>query len=591
MAERPVHPGSNPDIEDPVAGDEKAFQELRDLLLGAEKQEISSLRDRIQNPELRAQDTSAVVAEAIRLRREQGGDRALSEALGPSVEGVLNESVRRDPSILADALFPVMGPAIRKSISESLRSMLQSFNESLEHSLSIQGIKWRIEAIRTERPFAEVVLLHSLVYRVDQVFLIHKKTGLLLQHVVAASVESQDPDMVSGMLTAIQDFVRDSFNAPQGETLRNLQVGELQVWLEPGPQAVLAAVVRGHAPEDLRLLMKEKLEGVHRRFAATLEQFEGDAGPFEALRDDLTQCLQARYRKEEISKPRPYFWALAVLMIGLLVGWKAFSVVQDRKWNGFVESLRQQPGIVITSFRKESGRYRIEGLRDPLAVEPSALLEPSRLDPARVEFRLRPYYAIDDALIAKRTEAILQPPAGVTLSVHESILSISGASPSGWAKRMRELTPLIAGLRSVNETALDDADSLTHRKRAVETAIILFPTGESEITGDQRATLEESIAVIRALLSRAEALSQNIVIEAVGHADSTGPDSTNSKLSEQRANRVERALERAGIKPQFFHTRGAGTLEPVRPETTESERRFNRSVTFRVKLTEAAQRP
>ena len=44
----------------------------------------------------------------------------------------------------------------------------------------MQGLKWRVESIRTGRPFAEIVLMHSLLYRVEQVFLIHRETGLVL---------------------------------------------------------------------------------------------------------------------------------------------------------------------------------------------------------------------------------------------------------------------------------------------------------------------------------------------------------------------------------------------------------------------------
>ncbi len=81
----------------------------------------------------------------------------------------------------------------------------------------------------TDWPFAEVVLLHSLVFRVEQVFRIHKNTGLLLQHGVAPTVAAQAPDMISGMLSAIQEFVRDFFQASQRGTLQTLQVGDLQV--------------------------------------------------------------------------------------------------------------------------------------------------------------------------------------------------------------------------------------------------------------------------------------------------------------------------------------------------------------------------
>ena len=62
---------------------------------------------------------------------------------------------------------------------------MQSFNHALEHSMSWRGLKWRMEAWRTGRSFAEVVLCHTLVFRVEQVFLIHQPTGLLIQHIVA----------------------------------------------------------------------------------------------------------------------------------------------------------------------------------------------------------------------------------------------------------------------------------------------------------------------------------------------------------------------------------------------------------------------
>lgn len=45
--------------------------------------------------------------------------------------------------------------------------------------------------------------------------------------------------MVSGMLTAIRDFVADSFSVEEGEGLESILVGELNVWIEHGPEAIL----------------------------------------------------------------------------------------------------------------------------------------------------------------------------------------------------------------------------------------------------------------------------------------------------------------------------------------------------------------
>src|SRR5713101_938419 len=324
MADQPPRQVSSGNGGETPQDDARALNELRELLFHSERRDLVALRERIQNTNLRAKDVSEILAEAIRLRREQGGGEALSDALAPSVEDALRESVRKDPGVLADALFPAMGPAIRKAIGEYIRSMMESFDEAMEHSLSMQGLKWRWEAFRTGKKFSDIVLLHSLVFRVEQLFLIHKKSGLLLLHAVAPAVAMQDPDMVSGMLSAIQDFVRDSFQAPAGESLESLQVGDMQVWVEHGPYASLAAVIRGQAPHDLRLRLQEKLEQAHRLFARQLEQFQGDAAPFQALCESFSACFAARY-KEKTVKPWPYFRIVATGLLIALVVWGSFE--------------------------------------------------------------------------------------------------------------------------------------------------------------------------------------------------------------------------------------------------------------------------
>src|ERR1700720_282821 len=219
----PEQSTENPPVDNSVrdgnSPDSHAFEELRHLIVGPEQEGLKEIQERLDDTGRRIEDVSSVVAEAIQKRREQGDNQALAEALAPPIQDTLRESVRRDPHVLADALFPVMGPAIRKSIAETLRAMLESFNAALEHSLSWRGSQWRIEAFRTGKPFAEIVLMHSLLYRVEQVFLIHRETGLVLNHVVAPAVATQDPDMVAGMLSAIQQFVRDSFKSAGEELL------------------------------------------------------------------------------------------------------------------------------------------------------------------------------------------------------------------------------------------------------------------------------------------------------------------------------------------------------------------------------------
>ncbi|MGD8494470.1 MAG: hypothetical protein PVH44_12745, partial [Desulfobacterales bacterium] len=274
-----------------------ALNELRRLLLKPIQAQLDELQKRLDTPDLHARDVSRVLPEAISLRSQR--DKKIEMALEPITEKTIKSSIRRDRKALVDALFPVMGPAIRRAIASAIQGMIQSFNQILEHSLSVNGLKWRLEALRTQKSFAEVVLLHTLIYQVEQVFLIHRESGLVLQHVVTKTVSADDPDLVSSMLTAIKDFVQDSFGGTAEETLETLRVGERSVWIEHGPHAVLAAVIRGNPPMELQNILKDALEEMHFKHREELVSFEGDPAPFEATRYILEECLAAQFKMEK----------------------------------------------------------------------------------------------------------------------------------------------------------------------------------------------------------------------------------------------------------------------------------------------------
>ncbi|MGD2186667.1 MAG: hypothetical protein PVI71_11095, partial [Desulfobacterales bacterium] len=185
------------------------LDEIRELIIGPFQSQLDELQRRMDTPQLRAKDVSSVLPEAISLRSSE--DKKIEMALEPITEAAIKSSIKKDRQVLVNALFPVMGPAIRKAIASAIQSMIQGFNKLLENSISTRGLKWRLEALRTGKTFAEVVFLHTLEYQVEQLFLINRDSGLVLQHVVANTVVSQDPELVSGMLTAIKDFVQDSF--------------------------------------------------------------------------------------------------------------------------------------------------------------------------------------------------------------------------------------------------------------------------------------------------------------------------------------------------------------------------------------------
>jgi outer membrane protein OmpA-like peptidoglycan-associated protein len=588
MAERPPQQNQSEDSAAETREDKRQkFQDLRNLLLAPEQKEIESLRNRMDDRAARAEDLSAVVAESIELRRAHGGGADLNKALMPSVEEALRESVRKDPSVLAGALFPVMGPAIRKSIAESIRSMLESFNQTMDHSLSVQGVRWRLESLRTGRPFSEVVLLHSLVYRVEQVFLIHKATSLLLAHCVAPHVSTKDPSLVSGMLSAIQSYVRDSFKAPKEDSLDSIQVGDLEVWVVSGPQAILAAVIRGHAPASYRATLEKTIEDIHRDFGRALEEFDGDSAAFAAVEQRLEALLESHYEPKKASKRWPYVAvvaAVAVIALVLAVISLAMSVYNGRKWNQFMETLRREPGIVVRSSGMDRGHHLVRLLHDPLAKDPSVVSGGEGIAPESVEFKLEPYYSFDDDIVQKRAIEMLVPPRDVSCTVKDGVLIATGRAPSEWVRTMKERAALVPGVKGVDDTHLESSEASETQTLAAElkSTVFTFPVGVAQVDADQEGKFASAAQVINALIAKTSPLSQPVMVEVIGHTDTSGTEGLNMSLSQQRAEYVTRKLIEAGVARRNLAPRGVGTSEPVRNHDAAGDESAERSVTLRL---------
>ncbi len=405
---------------------EYALDELRALLVGSEQDRLVRLQDRLDNPQNFAQEVSQVLPDALQLGRAR--NRQLLQALLPLLEEALLLSVKKNPRILIDILFPIIGPVIRKSIAQALQGVTQSLNRTLELSLSAQSWRWRWEAWRTGTSFAEVVLVRTLIFRVEQILLIHRETGLLLEQL---GNKLEDADLVSGMLTAIQDFVNTAFQAKAGSELDTLQMGDLTVWIEVGPKAVIAAVVRNTPPHTLRATLKEAIEDLHVCHGEELNNFQGQAF---AVNQEVLQSEYGINKPAAAAIPRlkwPYSRQVVGLAVSLglaLLLWRGLIQVQHQHaWQTYVNQLRSTAGLVVVYTNEQNGTYMISGLRDPLAQDPQTLLTNSGLDPAQIISNWEPYQSLQPSFVLKRAQALLQPPPGVTLSLKDGILYTQGS--------------------------------------------------------------------------------------------------------------------------------------------------------------------
>jgi outer membrane protein OmpA-like peptidoglycan-associated protein len=566
------------DPSDSIDTPAEKFAELRTLLVGPEQRQLSALQTSLNDPAAQARAVSRVLPTALELRTN---DPHLRRALAPTIEEAISASVRRNPRPLADALFPIIGPAIRKAIATTLSGMLESLNTTLEHSLSWRSLRWRLDARRTGKSFAEIVLLNTLVYRVEQVFLIHRPSGLLLQHLTLSGTSSQDADMVSGMLTAIRDFVGDSFKVADDEGLQTVKVGELSVWIEQGPHALLAVVVRGTAPAALRGTLQQALEGIQAQYADFLESFDGDAAKFEGAHPLLEACLQQQYRAREKPVRRSSMLRILAAILVLALGLWMFLAVRARaRWSGYVQALGAEPGIVVVSTDREGGKYVVNGLRDPLARDPASLLPMHNLETDDVVGRWQLYQALHPSLVVARARQLLGPPAGADLEFNDGVLRAVGSAPVEWLEASARIAPVLPGVTRFDATRPIDEARRT-LAASIEAAAPLFVKGTTTFTGGGEQIVRDQIGRLHSLDALGRAGNLQFTLELIGQADADGVPELNQPLSEQRAARVlgmlqAQRFERVAIRATGIGSRGAD------PTATEASKQRNRRVSFRV---------
>lgn len=575
---------STPDGDDDRT---QQFGELRELLLGNEKKRLADLERRLDQMGLNADELAEHLPDAVAARTAQ--DKQLARSLAPTMQEAIGESVRRNPQQIAHAIFPILGPAIRKAIAETMAGFVNTLNKAIENSLSIRGLKWRIEAIRTGVPYAQIVIKHALVYRVEQVFLIHRHTSLPLAHVTAEDLESQDADLISGMLTAIRDFVQDSFGVADegGGGLRTFSVGERTVLIEQGPRALLAAVVSGQHPQTLLARLQAVLETIHLHFGTALTEFEGDPEPFEAANPLLEECLETVLATDRPSSrsatPRIAWVAVGAVVVLASVLW----VLSTLRWSRAVAALENEPGIVLVEVERGIRGGRLRGMRDPLAVDPATLLREHSIDTTRVRSHWESYLSFEASMVVRRAQRTLAAPETIDFILTGDTLYATGSATLDWAHAAQSAVATIPGVAHLDVTRAELVlpAAVQQLKGRLEEYRILFDVGSSALVGPATELIAEAAVLCEDLEEESANAGYSVSLELIGRTDATGSNETNRVLSELRANRVMVALQRRGITESLLLVRGVGTSDPISANDPQETSALNRSVSFRATVT------
>ncbi len=134
-------------------------------------------------------------------------------------------------------------------------------------------------------------------FALEDLFLIHND-GRLITHLTNKESTNIDKDVVSAMFTAVQEFVRDSFQA--GEMgLKKLEIGDSNVLIEKGEFVYIALIYSGRPPKEVFERLTMLIRDTEERFSGRIERWNGTKKALEGVDDMVKAFMGGRYRPGE----------------------------------------------------------------------------------------------------------------------------------------------------------------------------------------------------------------------------------------------------------------------------------------------------
>jgi hypothetical protein len=275
--------------------DELAGAEVTGALAPAEFELLDDLRAIVAGPD--RQRMAALEARIAEVEHRTGDHEALVAAVSPILSDAIRKQVREDRDAMIESLYPLIGQLISRAVAESIRDLARTIDRRMRTSFSPAYLLRRAQARAAGVSDAELALRDALPFRVTELFLVHRESGLLLLHLptgAGGDVGGGDADLISGMLTAIRDFAQDAFGRGEEGGLDEIQYGNRRILIEATQHVYLAGVVDGVEEAGFRDRLREAALEVENAYNDVLKRYDGDASQFQAAEPQLAPLLVER---------------------------------------------------------------------------------------------------------------------------------------------------------------------------------------------------------------------------------------------------------------------------------------------------------
>lgn len=218
-----------------VDNKDNRFELLKELLLADDRKDFNVLKDEVLEREKIKVKVTPVLDERIKDLKDN-----FSEHFGKNITEAIKIQIKESQDEVVEALYPIMGKLVKKFIIAEITKLTESINQTINDKFSISQIIKRL--FKGKRTDADDVLQEVFEPIIEEIFVINKDSGLLAGNYSRGNIA--DKDMVSGMLTAIKSFAKDSFSK-DGQDIEDIKFENFQLSIQNFKTIYIATATSG----------------------------------------------------------------------------------------------------------------------------------------------------------------------------------------------------------------------------------------------------------------------------------------------------------------------------------------------------------
>lgn len=144
--------------------------------------------------------------------------------------------------------------------------------------------------------FVMNIMASFMIYRssgtiVDEVFVM-TPSGMLLKHYTRRLRPDQDENILAGMLTAVQNFVKESFDGSGGR-LSEIKFENFDIYISYSESLVIAAVISSKNPHKLKERIQATTAEIEKSYGPKIRDWSGDLSQLRQI-DSIMERLLGR---------------------------------------------------------------------------------------------------------------------------------------------------------------------------------------------------------------------------------------------------------------------------------------------------------